>query len=232
MKKYFVFSDVHGCYDVLMNSLFEAGFDYDNEEHCIISLGDNFDRGKQNFKVFNFLYNFPVNRKILIRGNHELLLELMVDRYDALYHDIVNGTKDTYVEFRKELNDNQIKKVIDFTKGMRNYCEISGHIFVHGFIPDDYRFASEEEWELAYWMNSSKKINNLPDMDKTIVVGHVASFNFHDKFDIFISDFDGCNLIALDSNTPKTDRVNILVMNEDGSYENKRDGVVLKNVVK
>jgi hypothetical protein len=47
MKKYFIVADVHGYFDILNQSLKEAGFDENNPEHFFVSLGDLLDRGKQ-----------------------------------------------------------------------------------------------------------------------------------------------------------------------------------------
>ena len=56
--KYFVFSDVHGFYDLLIGKLNSEGFDINNPNHMLISLGDNFDRGPQNYLVYSFLFLF------------------------------------------------------------------------------------------------------------------------------------------------------------------------------
>jgi len=40
MKKFFVFSDVHGFYKELMKALDDKGFDMENPNHYIISCGD------------------------------------------------------------------------------------------------------------------------------------------------------------------------------------------------
>ena len=53
--KYFVFSDVHGCYNRLCEELEKKGFDENNQDHMLISLGDNFDRGKENYQMLLFL---------------------------------------------------------------------------------------------------------------------------------------------------------------------------------
>ncbi len=50
--KYFVFADVHGYYSLLMEELKYKQFDFNNPEHMLISLGDNFDRGPVNFKMY------------------------------------------------------------------------------------------------------------------------------------------------------------------------------------
>ena len=65
--RYFIFGDVHGCLNQLKQALENAGFDRENENHTLISLGDNFDRGGLNRGVFNFLVNMP--RIICIKGN-------------------------------------------------------------------------------------------------------------------------------------------------------------------
>ena len=47
MKKYFVVSDIHGCYDELIKALNEVGFDETNPSHYLIDCGDFYDRGEQ-----------------------------------------------------------------------------------------------------------------------------------------------------------------------------------------
>ena len=60
--KYFIVSDIHGFYDELMSSLNEKGFDSQNKDHYLISLGDAMDRGPKNLEVIKFLNN--LERKI------------------------------------------------------------------------------------------------------------------------------------------------------------------------
>ena len=95
MKKYFVTSDIHGFYDIFHEALLKAGFEEENPEHILIVCGDIFDRGDQPFEVYNFLRNFPKERRILIRGNHEELLEALVKREECWNHDLHNGTYQT-----------------------------------------------------------------------------------------------------------------------------------------
>ena len=80
--KYFVFSDVHGYYSLLMDELKEKGFDENNDEHMLISLGDNFDRGLENYQMYEFLVKMKnLNKIILVKGNHEdLFLQLLYRR--------------------------------------------------------------------------------------------------------------------------------------------------------
>lgn len=96
MKKYFVVSDIHSFFTQFKKGLYSAGFNESNPDHCIIICGDIFDRGKQSVDLFNWLDNFPKDRIILIRGNHELLyLELLAKDYPEK-HDYSNGTVRTF----------------------------------------------------------------------------------------------------------------------------------------
>ena len=66
--KYFCVSDVHGFFNFLKQSLNEAGFDASNPEHCLINLGDIFDRGSEPSQCLRFVNSLP--NRILMRGNH------------------------------------------------------------------------------------------------------------------------------------------------------------------
>jgi serine/threonine protein phosphatase 1 len=73
--KYFLFSDVHGEYTALMNSLDAAGFNVVNNDHMLIGVGDYFDRGPENDRVYMFLKIMKeLGRIKLIRGNHDDML--------------------------------------------------------------------------------------------------------------------------------------------------------------
>ena len=77
--KYFVSADIHGFYDEWMLALREKGFDVNNPNHKIIVCGDIFDRGKQPKQVIDFILSHK-DKIILIRGNHEDLMEDMIKR--------------------------------------------------------------------------------------------------------------------------------------------------------
>lgn len=72
---YFVAGDIHGYYSQFKQSLAEAGFDFDNEDHKIILCGDAFDRGSEASKLVDYLVRlYDKGKLIYIRGNHEDLL--------------------------------------------------------------------------------------------------------------------------------------------------------------
>lgn len=62
-----IIGDIHGCYQVLSKALPEI-----NDNEYYIFVGDYFDRGLENDKVFNFLYkNKDNDNVVLLQGNHE-----------------------------------------------------------------------------------------------------------------------------------------------------------------
>ena len=88
--KYFIVADVHGFYRELMKALDQAGFDSNNKDHTFVSLGDLLDRGRYPLQCLQFVNS--LERKILVRGNHEDLLEELLKRKQFLQHDVQNGT--------------------------------------------------------------------------------------------------------------------------------------------
>ena len=95
--KLFVVSDIHSFYKPLIKALDEAGFDRNNEDHWLISCGDCFDRGPDSVELLHYLMS--LDRKILIKGNHDLLLEDLCKRGFPYSHDKSNGTVRTVQDF-------------------------------------------------------------------------------------------------------------------------------------
>jgi len=94
-KKYFICSDIHSFFDEWQEAIISNGFDINNPNHIIVICGDIFDRGTQPLQVYNFIKSLPKERRILIRGNHEILLRELVERGYGENHDRSNGTLDT-----------------------------------------------------------------------------------------------------------------------------------------
>lgn len=149
MKKYFVISDVHGFFTEMRSCLFRAGFRKQNPEHILVLVGDAFDRGPDAPKVYEYIRSLPRKRRILIRGNHELLLRNAIRRGVFYENDYYNGTLGTIMQFTgHEYIDcvydpqgvcDKFKKngVLDWIFGpeWQNYAEIGSYIFVHSWIP-------------------------------------------------------------------------------------------------
>ena len=122
MKKLFIFSDIHSYYDEFMNSLNRAGFDIDNPDHVIISLGDLCDRGPDSVKALEFVNSIPNNRKILIIGNHELLMEDIISRGYYMEHDKHNRTNLTIQQLTKSYTKDGISKMRNNRLWKRTHC--------------------------------------------------------------------------------------------------------------
>lgn len=193
MPKLFVYSDAHGFLAPLKKALAEAGWDVNNPDHWLVSCGDNFDRGEENLEMLKFLSQ--INNKILIRGNHEDLLEELFQRGFPASHDIGNGTFDTAMEFMRDSGDYGVgyMNVRPLLNKMVNYFETEKYIFVHGWIAvnclDDcpkywqcdrefiydcnWREAHNSRWAEARWRNGMQMAHEgIIEKDKTIVCGH------------------------------------------------------------
>lgn len=142
MPKLFVVSDIHGFYNELIAALADAGFDESNKDHWLISCGDHFDRGPKNNEVMKYIMNLP--RKVIIKGNHELLFDEMCARGYPETHDVSNGTASTIAELGylgvmdgdwTEACDRAYKRTRPFFKEMVNYFETENYIFIHSWIP-------------------------------------------------------------------------------------------------
>ena len=161
--KYFIVSDVHGYYDELLKALNSAGFDINNHEHIFVSLGDLLDRGKQPKECLNFVNSLPDTRKILIRGNHEDLMEEMISRGYHNWCDIHNGTLQTahdligktdYEDCIRDMRNN--KDYNKYISSTIDYWETNTAIFVHGWIPCyiwGYYNASKRYGPIENWQN-------------------------------------------------------------------------------
>ena len=181
MKKYFITADIHSFYTEFMDALKDAGFDINNEEHILLICGDIFDRGNESVKMYEFIRSLPKNRRILIRGNHELLFIDLKSKNAPQYHDFSNGTVKTFYHLTNSKNDEDFyivknKPIIDEVIDWFNsdewiyYYETKRYIFVHAFIPvsgfyyrmydanpnmlifrEDWRNATKYEFEDATW---------------------------------------------------------------------------------
>ena len=230
-KKIFAVSDVHGHYSYLKKALDEAGFEEHNETHVLVVCGDNFDRGEENVAVYDYLKTVP--NKVLIRGNHEDILERVLLRDQLGRFDYANGTDKTVVEFfgRLDAYDEEKKEeILSFIRSQRDYFETKNYIFVHGWIPlafsggpallPDFRAASKESWTLSRelsWMECYAAGLTVPG--KTIVCGHRASclayrFDKNRYYDDY-SVFEAEGVVAIDPCAVRSGIVNVFCVEDD-----------------
>lgn len=234
MQRLVVCSDIHGFYDKLMEALDSVNFNPDKD--LFVSLGDAMDRGKQPREVIEFLNGLP--NKVLVKGNHEQLMQDAIQRRCFLMHDFHNGTANTAYDFCTKENAGlmshaqilgELRDDPEYQKYMSllvNYFETERYIFVHSWVPggEDWRYASQSKWNKAFWGNPfdiAAVVGNKTG--KTIVHGHFhnsygwcrngigSEFEDNAKFDII--EHDGC--IGLDACTAWSGKVNVLVVEDN-----------------
>ena len=239
MPKFFVMSDIHGYYDKMIETLNNAGFDKDNPDHWVVTCGDHFDRGSQALQVMKYLENLP--RKVLVRGNHEQLLEELCERGFPYSYDKSNGTFGTVWQLSQVYANGEIDydyvltRVKPFFKQMVNYFETKNHIFVHSWIPveiqngvlykfkEGWREAHYSEWEKARWGNPYDMAAKGLLPDKTVVFGHWhcsagwakaegrSEFGEDAKFEPYYGD----GFISIDACTAYSGKVNVVVIEDE-----------------
>lgn len=196
---FFCVSDVHSFYTPLKQALDEAGFDKDNPNHYLVSCGDAFDRGCESEEVLHFLMS--LERKILIKGNHDLLLDELCKREFPYSYDFSNGTTRTVNDIGgagegycfDKCCANTWNRTATYRDLLVNYFETENYIFVHSWIPlnclddmpkhyakdrrfeynPDWRTADRDSWEQAMWGNPFELADQgFNQTGKTIVFGH------------------------------------------------------------
>ena len=235
MKQYFVVADVHSFYDEMMTALAEQGYDPANPDHVFVSLGDLLDRGTQPIQCLDFVNALAPSRKILVRGNHEDLLEECLAKKKFLLRDMHNGTEDTVIrlagmaagefyqgDYHARIaavrQDARLRK---YLSDLVDYAEIGRYVLVHGWIPaeEDWRAG---DWAHARWDNGMQCwYNGYFLKGRTIVCGHWHTSWGHAYIDNHGTEF-GVNadfspfahegILAIDACTAHTHRVNCVVL--------------------
>ena len=149
--RYYVTSDTHGFFSILIATLTDMGFFHDPLPHKLVICGDLFDRGPEALEMQEFIMELlKKDQVILIRGNHEdLAMNLLVNwqrgGYRQLHH-YTNGTMDTVCQLvgsddlfegTQSIGSDFLHTpyVQDIIPSMVDYFETDHYIFVHGWIP-------------------------------------------------------------------------------------------------
>lgn len=199
--KFFVTSDIHSYFTPFKDALNKAGFDPNNEDHWLVVCGDMFDRGPESVELLHFIMS--LKRKILVRGNHDLLLEECCNRGFPYSYDKSNGTVRTIQDIGGSKDSRYFdgccqmtwNKTARYRELLVNYFETQNYIFVHSFIPvnsegkynpiytyrEDWRNATDKEFELATWGNPFEMAEQgLNQTGKVLIFGHFhTSYQWH-----------------------------------------------------
>jgi serine/threonine protein phosphatase 1 len=93
LMKLFCTADIHSFFTPFKKALDEAGFDPNNDDHYLVVCGDCFDRGEESAELLHYLMS--LERKILIKGNHDILFDDLCMREFPYNQDFSNGTAKT-----------------------------------------------------------------------------------------------------------------------------------------
>lgn len=171
MSKY-VISDIHGCYEVLLNMMDLINF---NDEDELFILGDVIDRGDKPLEIIDYIMNHSnIN---LLEGNHE---EFFMNHFegDKSYMWFFNGGQTTYDQL-EERGGEYKERLYEFISSLPLIKVIDKYILVHSTL--DFRnnynqlslqeFLNEQEKDICLWgrdnIGKEKQYK-----DYTVICGH------------------------------------------------------------
>ena len=200
-KTYFCVADVHSFYTEMRRALSEQGYDKDNPSHIFCSIGDLFDRGPESKECLEFVNSIPRERKILIRGNHEILMRQMIfggnwprsiDKHNGTWKTACDLTGVDKAEVMEKMRKNS-----EFWKYYHDtvwYAVVGDYIITHGWVPceghwtygyppgariniipmEEWNEIDDEMWENYFtWYNGMEKWSYYARVEgKTIICGH------------------------------------------------------------
>lgn len=235
--KYFIFSDTHGCYDELMDSLHKAGFQINNKAHILIGAGDYFDRGSQSANIYAFLFSDKLkNRVYLIRGNHDdMFLDFLSGKDNGYFNCVYNGLANTIESFSNlkvnlsmllyspEFYTQEIiacnPHLIDWLTSMKKGFQIDNYIITHAGLTNVNAAEADKpaEWCIDNWALTPEFVKKYKPDNHTHIVGHWHARQLRDEFNQKASDetFIYDKFIGIDACTNSSGFVNIYVIESE-----------------
>lgn len=225
-KKIHHIGDIHGCYTVL-NEYLKDGL---NKDEMYIFTGDFCDRGIENAKVLNFLFNIMnMPNVILLTGNHEKHL-----------WDYANDMKSRSSEFEKftklELNREQVSKknirmlyrklrqLAYYTYGDKKVIVSHGGI---SCIPENLQFVASEQFICGVGQYEDMEFVNKSFMDNT----DKNTYQIHGHRNINETSIQVNNrCFCLEDGVEFGGKLRVVVLDEDGFETIEIQNEVFKSV--
>lgn len=164
-KKYFITSDLHSFYTEFRSALKETGYNKRDKNHVLIICGDIFDRGSQSRELLKFLKSIPKSRRILVRGNHELLFKELLKKSFPDSYDFSNGTVKTFCQLaemsERPLNTSDYFFEIYLSDNRSNYNKMISYW--------KEVVSKVKELKIAEWFDSNEWVNYY-ELDNYIFV--------------------------------------------------------------
>ena len=201
--KIFAISDMHSYLTPTLKALKDAGWDENNPNHKIVVCGDALDRGNETVEMVEWLLDLINKGKLIyIKGNHDILMQEMLNRGYSEWHDKHNGTQKSYYQLLNAHADmmdgrkpDEIVRAVlkPLYDKMVNYFETKRFVFCHSWVAvsvednmpyhyrkgrklvkkEDWRNGTDEEWNNAMWVNPFDMAEQgLNQTCKIIVFGH------------------------------------------------------------
>lgn len=199
--RYVFISDVHGCFDKMIEALNSVNFD--KEKDTLVNLGDPFDRGPSSKEVLEYLMSCP--HRILVRGNHDARLQQLVCGSDTFAgYDFSNGvmaTLKSFVPVDGFYGGDSLINLLNVAPEYKATCDLLWDYFhecvwcaewkdliaVHAWCPivekqfpigrkyklmEDWRHATNYDWYESSWTNSQNCAILKQYPDKPLIIGH------------------------------------------------------------
>lgn len=200
MSRILAISDIHGCYDELIQLLNKVK--YNPQKDKLILLGDYIDRGKDSRKVIELVMDLVNNGAVALKGNHEDMLIKALDDIGYCQLWLQNGGKKTlrsyhisggYGSIPWYEQPNKIpRQHIEFIKNLPTWHETEDYIFVHAGLPSYANCPEESNDYDLMWIRNEWFARNWNG--KVVVFGHTPTFTIegHERVDIWLGNRKVC----------------------------------------
>lgn len=181
MSKTFIIGDIHGCYYTL-ETVLDKIEKLICPEDTLVFLGDYFDRGFHNYKVYQKLMDLEEKeyKVVFLKGNHE---ELFYEAYEDedYYLWFANGGRKTCEEISA---DELVKLYLWIMELPYAYKDEENNIYcVHAYLPHTFieDFDDEEKdsclWNRARYSSVGAKVFHGHTAHVGTVVTHINDIN-------------------------------------------------------
>ena len=177
MSKTYVFGDIHGCREPLLELLDKVNPDpYDD---TLVFLGDYIDRGPDSKGVIDHLLHLSATFKkvITLKGNHEEVFLNYLNGKDINFFLGIGGeqTLQSYgIDFFSPPSKHNFPQDhLDFLLNLLPYWEDDNNIYVHaGLQPGVHLSQQSTRWLL--WADGSQFFKQDHNFGKRVILGHTV----------------------------------------------------------
>lgn len=172
----YAIGDIHGCWDALETLIERVPF---GDDVLLITLGDYVDRGPDSARVLDWVMQLHGQGRCLpLRGNHELMMQAVIDGQVKEDHWLACGGLETLQSYspssqkrNPRLEDIPHSHSQFLKEKLLPYYETDSHIFVHASVFEGYSMQDQDEHTL-YW--DRFEYIQPHQSGKIVVCGHTA----------------------------------------------------------